>query len=62
MELSHMSKQALAKWVRTLEQSLADDPDEKNAFIYKKWLEEAKAEQDARYSRRYNYLKMVGKL
>lgn len=61
-QLEKMSANALRSWIRTLETSLKVDDHEGNQQIYRKWLEEAKAEQQARADRKYNYLKLTGRL
>ena len=60
--VTNMTASQLNTWIRNLEDSLKADPDSTNKWIYEKWLEEAIAEKQARFDRKYNYLKSVGKL
>ena len=60
--IEQMSRPQLNTWIKNLEESLRKDTDPRNKWIYEKWLKEAKDEQEARISRRENYLKLVGKL
>ena len=55
-EITKMKSQQLKNWIKSLEHSLRTDTDDINQKIYKKWLDEAKAEQQARLDRKENYL------
>lgn len=60
MQLEKMSAKNLKEWVNRLVYSLKSATNNKDRFIYQKWLDEAKAEQARRlearlvYIRRYN--------
>lgn len=56
MKLEKMTAKSLCIWVNTLSKLLKDETNEHNRAIYSKWLKEAQAEQDARFTRRMNYL------
>lgn len=59
MQLEKMTAKNLRTWVAKLTKLLNEETDERNKAIYSKWLKEAQAEQDARFTRRMNYLKGV---
>ena len=59
MQLEKMTAKNLRTWVDKLNNVLKDETNERNRAIYSKWLKEAQAEQDARFTRRMNYLKGV---
>ena len=57
MQIEKMTAKNLRTWVYNLTKLLNEETDDHNKAIYSKWLQEAKAEQDARYTRRMNYLR-----
>ena len=57
MQLEKMTAKNLRTWVDKLNNVLKDETNERNRAIYSKWLKEAQAEQDARFTRRMNYLR-----
>lgn len=57
MQLEKMTAKSLCIWVNKLSKLLKDETNEHNRAIYSKWLKEAQAEQDARFTRRMNYLR-----
>ena len=59
MQLEKMTAKNLRTWVDKLNNVLKDETNERNRAIYSKWLKEAQAEQDARFTRRMNYLRGV---
>ena len=59
-QLTEMSANALRKWIKSLEESLKVDDHEGNKQIYRKWLEEARREQEDRLARKENYLRCKG--
>ena len=56
MQLEKMKAKNLIIWVTMLSKLLKDETNERNRAIYSKWLNEARAEQQARYDRRMKYL------
>lgn len=56
MQLEKMKAKDLRKWVDNLTKSLRYETDNRNITIYSKWLQEARAEQEARYNRRKRFL------
>ena len=56
MQLEKMTAKSLCTWVNKLSKLLKDETNEHNRAIYSKWLNEATAEQQARYDRRMKYL------
>lgn len=56
MQLEKMRAKNLSIWVIKLRKILNDETNERNRAIYSKWLNEALAEQQARYDRRFKYL------
>ena len=59
MQLEKMTAKNLRTWIDKLNNVLKDETNERNRAIYSKWLKEAQAEQDARFTRRMNYLRGV---
>ena len=59
MQLEKMTAKNLRTWVDNLTKLLNEETNERNKAIYSKWLKEAQAEQDARFTRRMNYLRGV---
>ena len=59
--LTEMSANQLNTWIRNLEDSIKVDDHEGNQAIYKKWLDEARQEQEDRLARKENYLKLTGR-
>ena len=57
MQLEKMTAKNLRIWVNTLSKLLKDETNEHNRAIYSKWLKEAQAEQEGRFTRRMNYLR-----
>ena len=57
MQIEKMTAKNLRTWVAKLTNQLNEETDEHNKAIYSKWLKEAQAEQEARFTRRMNYLK-----
>ena len=57
MQLEKMTAKNLSIWVNTLSKLLKDETNEHNRAIYSKWLKEAQAEQEGRFTRRMNYLR-----
>lgn len=57
MQVDKMTAKDLRKYVKNLEIILTVENDEHNIKIFTKWLEDAKAEQEARFNRRMNYLR-----
>lgn len=57
MQLEKMKAKNLRTWVTKLTKLLNEETDEHNKAIYSKWLKEAQVEQDARFTRRMNYLR-----
>ena len=57
MQLEKMTAKNLRTWVYNLTKLLNVETNEHNRAIYSKWLKEAQAEQDARFTRRMSYLK-----
>lgn len=51
-----MKAKNLRTWVDKLTKLLNEETNEHNRAIYSRWLKEAKAEQEARFNRRMNYL------
>lgn len=60
MQLEKMKAKNLSIWVTKLSKLLKDETNEHNRAIYSKWLNEATAEQQARYDRRMKYLRGGG--
>ena len=56
MQLEKMTAKNLRTWVHNLTKLLNVETDEHNKAIYSKWLKEAQAEQELRFTRRINYL------
>ena len=56
MQLEKMRAKNLSIWVIKLSKLLNEETNEHNRAIYSKWLNEAIAEQQARYDRRFKYL------
>ena len=56
MQLEKMTAKSLCIWVNKLSKLLKDETNEHNRAIYSKWLNEAIAEQQARYDRQMKYL------
>ena len=56
MQLQKLKEKNLSIWVIKLSKILKDETNERNRSIYSKWLNEATAEQQARYDRRMKYL------
>ena len=56
MQLEKMTAKSLCIWVNKLSKLLNDETNEHNRAIYSKWLNEATAEQQARFNRRMMYL------
>ena len=56
MQLEKMKAKNLRTWVDKLTKLLNEETNEHNRAIYSRWLKEAKAEQEARFNRRMNYL------
>ena len=56
MQLEKMKTKNLSIWVIKLSKILKDETNERNRAIYSKWLNEAIAEQQARYDRQMKYL------
>ena len=56
MQLEKMKAKNLSIWVNKLTKLLNDETNERNRAIYSKWLNEATAEQQARYDRQMKYL------
>lgn len=56
MQLEKMTAKNLRTWVDKLTKLLNEVTNEQNKAIYSKWLKEAQAEQEARFTRRINYL------
>ena len=56
MQLEKMKAKNLSIWVNKLCKLLNDETNERNRAIYSKWLNEAIAEQQARYDRCMKYL------
>lgn len=56
MQIEQMTAKNLRAWINKLYNILNEETNEHNIAIYSKWLKEAKAEQDARFTRRMNYL------
>ena len=56
MQLEKMEAKNLCTWVNKLSKLLKDETNEHNRVIYSKWLNEATAEQQARFNRRMMYL------
>lgn len=56
MQLEKMTAKSLCIWVNKLSKLLKDETNEHNRAIYSKWLNDATAEQQARFNRRMNYL------
>ena len=52
MKLEKMKAKNLSNWVNKLCKLLNDETNERNRAIYSMWLNEAIAEQQARYDRR----------
>ena len=57
MQIEKMTAKNLRTWVAKLTKQLNEETDEHNKAIYSKWLKEAQAEQEARFTRRMNYLR-----
>ena len=57
MKLEKMDAKNLSNWISKLTKLLNEETTEHNKAIYSKWLKEAQAEQDARFTRRMNYLR-----
>ena len=57
MQIEKMTAKNLRTWVAKLTNQLNEETDEHNKAIYSKWLKEAQAEQEARFTRRMNYLR-----
>ena len=57
MQIEKMTPKNLRTWVAKLTNQLNVETDEHNKAIYSKWLKEAQAEQEARFTRRMNYLR-----
>ena len=55
-QLDKMNAKQLKTWIVNLEQSIKADDHPGNQEIYKKWLKEAKEEQQARLERKERYL------
>ena len=51
-----MTAKNLQIWVDRLTNLLNEETDERNKAIYSKWLKEAQAEQEGRFTRRMEYL------
>ena len=51
-----MKAKNLRTWVDKLTKLLNEETNEHNRAIYSRWLKEAQAEQEARFTRRINYL------
>ena len=56
MEITKMRADKLRTWIKNLENTIKYEEDPRNIAIYVNWLNEAYAEQKARYERRENYL------
>ena len=56
MQLEKMKAKNLSIWVNKLSKLLNEEINERNRAIYSKWLNEATAEQQARYDRCMKYL------
>lgn len=56
MKLEKMKAKNLSIWINKLSKLINDETNEHNRAIYSKWLNEANAEQQARYDRRMKYL------
>lgn len=61
MEITKMRADNLRKWIKNLEITLKYENDSRNILIYRSWLNEARAEQKARYERRERYLNEANK-
>ena len=57
MQIEKMTAKILRTWVYNLTKLLNEETDEHNKAIYSKWLKEAQSVQDARVTRRMNYLR-----
>lgn len=57
MQLEKMKAKNLSIWVNKLSKLLNEEINEHNRTIYSKWLNEAIAEQQARYDRCMKYLR-----
>ena len=56
MQLEKMTAKNLRTWVAKLTKLLNEVTNEHNKAIYSKWLKEAQAEQELRFTRRNSYL------
>ena len=56
MQLEKMTAKNLRNWVYKLTKQLNEETNEHNKAIYSKWLKEAQAEQEARFTRRITYV------
>lgn len=56
-QLEKMTAKQLNTWIRNLQDSIKDDSHPGNQKIYKKWLEEALDEKQARFDRKINYIR-----
>ena len=56
MQLEKMTAKNLRTWVHNLTKLLNVETNKHNKAIYSKWLKEAQAEQQVRFTRRMNYL------
>lgn len=57
MQLEKMTAKNLKEWVKRLEYSLKSATTNKDITIYKKWLDEARAEQARRLEARLTYIR-----
>ena len=57
MQIEKMTAKNLQTWVARLTRLLNEETGEHNRAIYSKWLKEAQAEQDARFTRRMQLFK-----
>ena len=56
MQLEKMTAKNLRTWIDKLTKLLNGETNKHNRAIYSRWLNEARAEQQARFTRRNSYL------